>query len=309
MDNIGNRNDSFRNSLKVTPEDRARRREEENLKTTRELEHYAEYRYTNKLPVHRTRMIKGAKTWAGGHKKAIAISLATLIAAAGIGLGVHNVHRNQELKRDIEQEVYDKSMNLENARVEWDGEKFVAILENERPEMYNLLQSTDLDEIMNRYNSAKNDTEKGMALAELNGRSPELAELTFKMIKASFADSMGEKIDNVRMTLGNVNGVSDLKVSVGIKTAENYSYRDNINKQIPHKYAEIIERAIKNQILVNDNNVPDLQKVIENYNDLKLIINDKQLTIKDDGKQNIVVAEDIEKAHEDKQQQYEEERG
>lgn len=298
MDNIENRRKEFMNSLKYTQDNQIRRNPERKAIT--------ENRYRN-IPYNDYRNIKGARTWAGNHKKAIAISLATLIAVVGIGLGVHNVHRSGELKRDIQQEVYDKSMNLENAKVEWDGEKFVAVLDCERPEMYNLLESTDLDEIMNRYNSAKNDTEKEMALAELSGRSPELAELTFKMIKASFADSMGEKIDNVRMTLGNVNGVSDLKVSVGAKTVENYSYRDNINKQIPHKYAEIIERAIKNQILVNDNNVPNLQKVIENYNDLKLIINDKQLTIKDDGKQNIVVAEDIEKAHEDKQQQYEEE--
>ena len=263
--------------------------------------------------------IKSARTWVGKHKKAVAISLATLIAAAGIGIGVgvHNTQRDQKLRRDIQSELYDKSMNLEDARVKWDGEKFVAELDCERSQLYDLLEKNDFDEIMTELNSAKNDIDKEIAYNKLKGREIEFTNFIFNSAKALFltkdANNGATDFKDVRLTYDNVNGVEDLKATVGLMTAENYSYQNKWNKQIPNEYANPLKIATMNQILANNNNKPDLQELIDNYNEIKLLMikcldNNTRLTIEQNGENKKVVAENIEKINEDRQNE-DEERG
>lgn len=238
--------------------------------------------------------IKGVKTWLGEHKKTIAISLATLIAATGIGVDVHNAQRDQKLIRNIQSELYDESMNnLEDARVEWDGEKFIAQFDCERPQLYELLNENDFDEIMIELNSAKSDIDREIAYNKLKGREIEFANFIFNSAKALF---LSKDINNgatdfkdVRFTYDNVNGVEDLKTTVGLMTAENYSYQNKWNRQIPDVYANPLKIATMNQILANNKNKPNLQKLIDNYNKIKLLIvnclsNNTRLTIDENNK-------------------------
>ena len=150
------------------------------------------------------------------YKKQIAAGIfaATLLTTGtAIGTNIHKALYNSEMSRNIEQEIEDRAVDkiLENrlANLDFNGQDFNIRIECDRPELYNVLHNTDLDEILNEldtkmerrilkeYLSNPTEESENELFKKLQGREEELAKFNVDIILASLADSTNVPIKEV----------------------------------------------------------------------------------------------------------------
>ena len=68
------------------------------------------------------------------------------------------------------------------------------------PEFYNVLKNTDIDELLCEYYKNPTKEAKELLLNQLQGREQEFAEMNFNLLKASFADTYNNSLENYRIT-------------------------------------------------------------------------------------------------------------
>ena len=136
-------------------------------------------------------------------KRTIAITLAGLFAASSIGIfAKRSIDKNRiEGSRDLSNETKIHDVLEENNTSSlldsytFDGQNYVSTKACSRPNIVKLLDSTDLDELLNNY--IKNPTKENLQM--LNGKESQIAQLNFNLFKAALADELGTETSNIHI--------------------------------------------------------------------------------------------------------------
>lgn len=230
--------------------------------------------------------------------------LATLLATGSIALA-SNTYNNHYNSRDIQNEIREATLaKLESPfETEWNGESFSIQLPCDRPELYNVLKESNLDEILNDY--LKNPTTKAKELlfSQLEGREEELAEFNMNLIRASFADSQHTTMDNIDIdvTFRHNDAEHRNEIANGTKTYIGQSLNINTPKHSAQSYlnsfeynydeipvdlstlltrARLQEEAPNSSYFENDK-LSKLERALKTYKEIKKILNDYNLTIEE----------------------------
>lgn len=172
-------------------------------------------------------------------------------------------------------------------------------------ELHNVLENTDLDELLNEYLAAPSKDNKEQLLTKLKGRDSELAKLNLDLIEASLADSLNISKDEVSIKalfkhLDEKNG-NDIMKGTGIYrghtlriTTDRMSniieaYKNVTNGTYNYTYIskdlfDLISNAKFNYIAPESSyyqrsKSSRIERAIETYKDLKEILNEKDFTI------------------------------
>lgn len=261
--------------------------------------------------------------------KTIAITAGIVGGLAGVGIySIVEAYNNKQYARDLQSEIETMAKeelrdnlkdNLDEIDFTFDGNKFNIAYDCSRPELYNVLKNTDLDELLNTYFENPTSSKKKNLLSQLEGREEELTKFNMDLIEASFADSKNISKDEVNIDFEFVHYNSDEKEKImngkvlgrGLtldisdstyNKASAMKKYDVANANIIYNFDEIDENTynlISEAIIqveapnypINKKNTK-IENAIETYKSIKKIINDKNFTIKD-GK---VLAVDIDQS-------------
>ena len=153
----------------------------------------------NKPPVPSQKKYKGTMI-----KKIAGILAGIAILGGGIKIGsnIYENYVNEQYSRDLQSEIEvavkeEIKNNIDRLNITFDGNNFNVACGCDRKELYNVLASTDLDELLNTYLSNPTDIEKEKLLSELEGREEDIAKFNMDLIEASFADSENTSINNI----------------------------------------------------------------------------------------------------------------
>ena len=203
--------------------------------------------------------------------RGLAIIAATSLFISGIGIGVGLDKRNRrEDSKSLETSILLNDIGLEEGEftssnlqkllsLDENG-NYVTNIQSSRPEIYRVLQSTDIDELIDNYilNPSRENLEK------LNARGPELAKLPWLLYRAEYADMLRQQGKDVHY--------EDIHIE----------YKADVKNEYIHGHSIIISngedeilRAFKPDELDEDYDMKEYYKDFEsipNFEDLKKII-------------------------------------
>lgn len=251
-------------------------------------------------------------------KNAAIITAGFVVAGAVGGTVAHINHMNEIYSRDLQSEIETMAKeelrdnlkeNLDEIDFTFDGNKFNIAYDCSRPELYNVLKNTDLDELLNAYLENPTRSQKEKLVSQLEGREEELAKFNVDLIKASFADSKNISKDNINIDFEFVHYDSEEKEKImngkipskGYTLTisdSTYNKAEAINKydvakaekiynfdKIDANTCSLISNAILQVEAPNffiNKGITKIENTIETYKSIKKIINDKNFTIKDE---------------------------
>lgn len=186
--------------------------------------------------------------------------IAVTLAAAGIG--TYAMHKTIEKRDDY------NSINIQT-EIENNG------IET-RPELYKVLSNTDLDEKLNSYYAEPNKENKNELLKNINPQ--ELAVYNFEMLKASIADGLGIKKEDITIRPeGN-----DLRLYTPEQNLTFWGAKGKHNdSQIPFEYGNLISRITKQYQAYIDGEELNTEKNIADNLELKKYITEHTFSLRD----------------------------
>lgn len=258
----------------------------------------------NKPPVPSQKKYKGTMI-----KKIAGILAGIAILGGGIKIGsnIYENYVNEQYSRDLQSEIEvavkeEVKNNIDRLNITFDGNNFNVVCGCDRKELYNVLTSTDLDELLNTYLSNPTDIEKEKLLSELEGREEDIAKFNMDLIEASFADSEGVSKDkiHIKAIFKHYNDLDGERIMNGkapyighTLSISNSKYNLNAQSGISRNFIEIPSDMFKlisstkfqlvapNSSYFEGNNNSRIERAIETYKKIKKIINDKNFAIKD----------------------------
>lgn len=246
-----------------------------------------------------------------------AIIAAGVVVAGVVGTVAYINHMNKLYSRDLQSEIATMAKeelrdnltnNLDEIDFTFDGNQFNIAYECSRPELYNVLSNTDLDELLNTYFEQPTGKQKEELLSQLEGREDEFAKFNLDLIKASFADSKHISKDNINIDYEFVHYDSIEKEKIINGKIPSRGYTLTISDSTFNKVSAINEYDVaNNETIYNFNQIDEdkfkligdailqvefpnystneenskIENAIETYKGIKKIINDKNFTIKD----------------------------